>query len=93
MNTMTIEAWESYKESKESQLEELNTQHKIINDKLTERLSDEQFKKLMNEQQLISLDILIIENQIKQTKLTLKNCILREKKEEVASDLDSLNRI
>ena len=82
-NIVTIEAWESYKDSKESELKRLKKRHKEINDKLTEKVSDEVFKRLMLEQQLIDLDIKIVENNIQSSQLSLKNFILTDKKIEV----------
>jgi uncharacterized protein YdcH (DUF465 family) len=92
-NIVTIEAWESYKDSKESELKRLKKRHKEINDKLTEKVSDEVFKRLMLEQQLIDLDIKIVENNIQSSQLSLKNFILTDKKIEVLDELDSVERI
>jgi len=92
-NIVTIEAWESYKDSKESELKRLKKRHKEINDKLTEKVSDEVFKRLMLEQQLIDLDIKIVENNIQSSQLSLKNFILTDKKIEVLDELDSFERI
>ena len=85
-NIVTIEAWESYKDSKESQLKRLKKEHKEINDKLTKRVSDEVFKKLMLEQELIWLDIKMVENNIKSSELSLKNFILTNKKIELLKE-------
>jgi len=92
-NIVTIEAWESYKDSKESELKRLKKEHKEINDKLTEKVSDEVFKRLILEQQLIDLDIKIVENNIQSSQLSLKNFILTDKKIEVLDELDSVERI
>ena len=85
-NIATIEAWESYKDSKESQLKRLKKEHKEINDKLTKRVSDEVFKKLMLEQELIWLDIKMVENNIKSSELSLKNFMLTNKKIELLKE-------
>lgn len=87
-NIVTIEAWNSYKASKESELIRLKQEHKTINDKLTKKLSDIEFKELMYEQHVISLKILIVENNIKASKLSLKNFILSEKITEAVKDLN-----
>ena len=92
-NIVTIEAWESYKDSKESELKRLKKEHKEINDKLTKKVSDEVFKRLMLEQQLVDLDIKIVENNIQSSQLSLKNFILTDKKIEVLDELDSVERI
>ena len=92
-NIVTIEGWESYKDSKESELKRLKKEHKEINDKLTKKVSDEVFKRLMLEQQLIDLDIKIVENNIQSSQLSLKNFILTDKKIEVLDELDSVERI
>tara|TARA_R100000329_G_C7517112_1_gene182281 strand:+ start:394 stop:663 length:270 start_codon:yes stop_codon:yes gene_type:complete len=85
-NIVTIEAWESYKDSKESQLKRLKKEHKEINDKLTKRVSDEVFNKLMLEQELIWLDIKMVENNIKSSELSLKNFMLTNKKIELLKE-------
>lgn len=87
-NIVTIEAWKSYKASKESELIRLKQEHKTINDKLTKKLSDIEFKELMYEQHVISLKILIVENNIKASKLSLKNFILSENITEAVKDLN-----